>query len=76
MTAPGQKRQFDPLPATSGLPLRTDIVRPPGLKGAMNGDPLKREYGSETAVSCCHSPVNRPALIGTDHFSISLSTNF
>jgi len=24
----GQKRRFDPLPATSGLPRSTDIIRP------------------------------------------------
>ncbi len=31
MSLLGQKQQFDPLPATSGLPLRTDIVRPAWL---------------------------------------------
>ena len=31
MSALGQSRRFDPLPATSGLPRSTDIVRPARL---------------------------------------------
>jgi hypothetical protein len=31
MSQLGQKRRFDPLPATSGLPQPTDIVRPARL---------------------------------------------
>ena len=31
MPAMGQSRRFDPLPATSGLPRTTDIIRPARL---------------------------------------------
>jgi hypothetical protein len=65
MTEMGQKRRFDPLPATSGLPRTTDIIRSARLVRFVPQPDIGVHQGancSSNALASFRSSVSNPSV--------------